>query len=246
MRNRMANWGGPGPVFVYEWLTSSRRWQVYALRALFLAGILAALTVVWSSDHAVRTVALCASTIKSMALLGESFFVAVIGTQLTLVMLAAPAATAGAICQDRARGTLTHMLMADLTNREIVVGKLAARLAPIVSLIACTLPVLEILTLLGGVDPDALLGAFAVTLGLAVLGSSLALVFSLWAGKTHEALVGTYAVWGLWLLSRPMFIELGRAFGWSLPIPPQWVDPYRPRRCATSGGGSSGPSCGGD
>ena len=45
------------------------------------------------------------------------------------------------------------MLMTDLTNREIVVGKLAARLAPILSLIACTLPVLELLTLLGGVDP---------------------------------------------------------------------------------------------
>ena len=166
-----------------------------------------------------RNIALSTSTIQSMALLGESFFVAVIGTQLTLVFLAAPAATAGAICQDRARGTLTHMLMTDLTNREIVVGKLAARLAPVLSLIACTLPVLELLTLLGGVDPDALLGAFAVTLGLAVLGSSLALVFSLWAGKTHEALLGTYAVWGLWLLGRPMLIELGRAFGWNLPAP---------------------------
>ena len=44
------------------------------------------------------------------------------------MMLAAPAATAGAICVDRARGTLTHMLATDLSDPEIVLGKLAARL----------------------------------------------------------------------------------------------------------------------
>jgi hypothetical protein len=27
---------GLGPVFTYEWITSSRRWQGYALRLLFL------------------------------------------------------------------------------------------------------------------------------------------------------------------------------------------------------------------
>ena len=27
---------GPGPVFVYEWLTTTRRWQLYALRAGFV------------------------------------------------------------------------------------------------------------------------------------------------------------------------------------------------------------------
>ena len=48
-----------------------------------------------------------------------------IGTQLTLVLLAAPAATAGAICVDRRRGTLMHMLMTDLSAGEIVLGKLA-------------------------------------------------------------------------------------------------------------------------
>jgi ABC-type transport system involved in multi-copper enzyme maturation permease subunit len=223
----VVRWGAPGPVFVYEWLAASRRWQVYALRTLFLTSFLVALTVVWSSNQAASSIASSASTIRSMALLGEWFFVAVIGTQLTLVLLAAPAATAGAICQDRASGTLTHMLMTDLTNREIVVGKLAARLAPILSLIACTLPVLALLILLGGVDPGALLGAFAVTLGLALLGSSLALAFSLWAGKTHDALLGTYAVWGLWLLARPMIGELGRAFAWNLPLPSQTTDPYR-------------------
>ncbi len=103
-----------------------------------------------------------------MAELGEWFFQAVIGTQLTLVLLAAPAATAGAICIDRARGTLTHMLMTDLADFEIVLGKLAARLVPVVGLVACTLPMMELLILFGGVAPEAVWGAFVVTLGVAL------------------------------------------------------------------------------
>ena len=144
------------------------------------------------------------ATFKALAAVGERFFLAVIGTQMALVLLAAPAATAGAICLDRARGTLAHLLVTDLSDGEIVLGKLAARLVPVLGLVGCALPVMALLTLLGGVDPDALLGAFLVTLGVAVLGCCLALVFSLWAGKTHEALLGTYAVWGLWLLAGPM------------------------------------------
>lgn len=84
-----------------------------------------------------------------------------IGIQLALVPLAAPAFTAGSICLDRSRGTLAHMLMTDLSDPEIVLGKLAARLPPLMSLIACALPVLSLSTLLDGMDPVALaLGPF--------------------------------------------------------------------------------------
>ena len=141
------------------------------------------------------------------------------GTQLTLVLLAAPAATAGAICLDRARGTLIHLLVTDLTDREIVLGKLAARLTPVMVLVAATLPVMELLSLLGGVDPDALVKAFVVTVGVGVLGCCLALVFSIWIRRTHEALLATYAVWGLWLLARPMLNEISRASGLTLIRP---------------------------
>ena len=117
---------GLGPVFVYEWITAARRWQGYALRSCFVMFLLGALVVMWNSaDLPVQF------PIRAMAQLGQSFYIGVAGTQLALVMLAAPAATAGAICLDRARGTLTHLLMTDLSNVEIVLGKLAARLVPV-------------------------------------------------------------------------------------------------------------------
>ena len=213
---------GLGPVFAYEWIALSRRWQWYALRSLFAGMLLAALLTTLFQANTPRG----AMTFQDAARLGESFFVAVIGTQLTLVLLAAPAATAGSICLDRASGKLTHMLVTDLSDAEIVLGKLAAGLIPVLGLASCALPMMAILMLLGGVAPMALFGAFAVTIGVAVLGCSLALAFSLRAGKTHEALLGTYAVWTFWLLGRPFVDLLNRGFGWSLSLPRGVADPY--------------------
>src|SRR4051794_24507003 len=97
---------GPGPVFVSEFVTSARRWQVYAIRALFVTGLLAAMFVVRLSQAQSNG----GATIQAQAQVGESYFFALIGTQLALVMLVAPAFTAGAICLDRARGVLAHVL----------------------------------------------------------------------------------------------------------------------------------------
>jgi ABC-type transport system involved in multi-copper enzyme maturation permease subunit len=213
---------GLGPVFVYEWITSSRRWQTYAQRSLFAVMVLAAMAVIWMEPSA----SVLAFTLSGLAVLGERLFLSVMGTQLVLVMLVAPAATAGAICLDRARGTLSHMLVTDLSNSEIVLGKLAARLVPVVGLVASTLPMMALLTLLGGVDPDALLGAFIVIVGVAILGCSVAFFFSLWVGKTHEALLSTYTVWGLWLLSPVMIFLLNRLFGRFVTISSQRADPF--------------------
>jgi hypothetical protein len=95
-----------------------------------------------------------------------------------------------------------------------------------VGLVASTLPMMALLTLLGGVDPDALLGAFIVIVGVAILGCSVAFFFSLWVGKTHEAVLSTYSVWGLWLLSPVMILLLNRLFGRFVTISSQRADPF--------------------
>jgi ABC-type transport system involved in multi-copper enzyme maturation permease subunit len=213
---------GLGPVFAYEWIISSRRWQAYALRSLFVLMLLAALVVIWSSSVSPRGPV----SFRQLAELGETFYLGVIGTQLTLVLLAAPAATAGAICLDRASGAMTHLLVTDLSDSEIVLGKLAARLVPVLGLVACAAPLMAIMTLLGGVDPTALFASLVITVGVAVLGCAIALAFSLRARRTHEALLGTYAVWGIWLVGRPFAHLVNTTYGWSLAVPPLIADPF--------------------
>ena len=51
---------GPGPVFVYEWLTTTRRWQHYAVRAAFVSAILAGMALI-SKAFPVTVPLYCAS-----------------------------------------------------------------------------------------------------------------------------------------------------------------------------------------
>jgi ABC-type transport system involved in multi-copper enzyme maturation permease subunit len=213
---------GLGPVFAYEWLVASRRWQFYAWRALFIAILLVALAVVYASGSTTRTI----PVIRAQALIGEKFFYAIVGTQLALVLLAAPAATAGAVCLDKARGALTHLLVTDLSNTEIVLGKLASRLLPVLGLVLSTLPILALSTLFGGIDPEALTGAFLITIGLAVLGCTLALTLSVWGHKTYEVLLANYLIWTVALLAPIIWKVLDGYF--RTTTAPLWLDSANP------------------
>lgn len=214
---------GPGPVFVYESLVATRRWQLYALRSAFVFGLLLVLVFTFANMVGSDT----ASVWRQLATLGSTFYQGIAGLQLSLILLAAPAATAGAICLDRARGTLMHMMMTDLSDAEIVIGKLAARLLPVVALLATALPVLSISSLLGGIIPEALLALFLVSIALALLGCALALAVSTRVHKTHEVLMAVYFGMLCWVNAAPFASMIARAYGW--PRPPDWfykLNPY--------------------
>src|SRR5262245_54946490 len=127
---------GTGPVFAFECLMAARRWQVYAGRALLVSSMFCGLGMIWYSQAAGRRF----RSIQDVSDAAQAFYAAMIAVELVLVLLVAPAATAGAVCNDRARGGLTQLLVTDLSDSEIVLGKLAARLATVLGIVACGLP----------------------------------------------------------------------------------------------------------
>jgi ABC-type transport system involved in multi-copper enzyme maturation permease subunit len=208
---------GPGPVFRYECITSARRWQNYAARSLSVIMLLLGMaTIAWANVGLLR-----GNSVRRHAQLGEYYYDALVGIELSLVMLAAPAATAGAICRDRARGALTHILVTDLSDSEIVLGKLTARLLPVLGVVACAWPVLAISTLLGGIDPLKLTMALGLIVVVAVLGCSLSLALSVWARKPYDVIIAVYTLWAVILLAYPvmwMLATLRLLIG-----PPRWL-----------------------
>ena len=81
---------GLGPAFFYECLANSRRWQTYAIRSAGVALLLAAIATIAMPNTTIDP----RYALQKYAALGESYFYGLIGVELTLVMLAAPAATA--------------------------------------------------------------------------------------------------------------------------------------------------------
>ena len=207
-----------GPVFESEWLAVSRRWQWYAARSVLVLAVLFGVSILWWVG--MRRSA--AETVQGQAEIGRLLCGAITVIQLAIVLLAAPAATAGAICLDRARGTLAHMLITDLSSAEIVLGKLAARMLHVLGILFCVLPVLSLGALLGGIDPPLIAGAIFVTLGAALSGLAAALTLSTWGTKTHEVLLATYAAWALWLLILPMWWGCRLVIA-GVAAPPAWV-----------------------
>ena len=191
---------GWGPVFDAERITRARRWQGYALRSVFVGVLLVGLVLVWSSGVRQDVPV----TVAQMAAVGASAYRILTLLLLIAVLAIAPASAAGAICLDRSRGMLAHIFVTDLSNREIILGKFAARLLPVWGLIACSLPVATLATLLGGIDPVALLGAYLVAAGLAFLGCALALTLSVWASRPQEVLLVVFGVWAAWNLGQPV------------------------------------------
>ncbi len=202
----MAMRWGSGPVFAAECMTTSRRWQVYAGRTLLVASVLAAMTLIWVTRYRGEQL----TTIQQNAIVGSALVDAIMAVELVLAIAIVPAAAAGAICHDKMSAGLTLTMATDLSDAEIVLGKLASRLVTILGIIACGLPVLAILTSLGGVDPVAILAGSMVVVGVAVLGVSIALTFSVWATRPHEALMATYATYAIWLLALLAWLETAR------------------------------------
>ena len=209
---------GPGPVFIHESIAATRRWQLYAARALFVCGLLCSLAVAWQWMTPDRVGPSGTVAIRKLAALGQSFYLAIATAQIALVLVVAPAATAGSICLDRSRGTLTHMMVTDLADSEIVLGKLAARLLPVFALVAATTPVLALAGLLGGIVLEAIVTLTVITLALAVFCSTLALAFSVRATRTHEVLMAVYTIEAFWVLGPVVWVLL-TAFAVSRSVP---------------------------
>ena len=94
--------------------------------------------------------------IQSIANFSAAFFSMFAVLQLLAVVLIGPAMAAGTIAMERERRTIEYLFTTTLSNTEIVLGKLGARVLQIFYLVLAGLPVLALAMLLGGISPESL------------------------------------------------------------------------------------------
>ena len=129
-----------------------------------------------------------------MARFAELFFTRFLSVQLAMIFFFTPAYTATAIAEEKEQRTLDFLLATDLRSREIVLGKLASRLAHLVLFVLAGLPVLVLMQFLGGVDPNLALAGFAGTALTMLSLASLGILISAYVERPRSAIFITYVL----------------------------------------------------
>src|SRR5262245_40745132 len=167
-----------------ELVTVPRRAGHYAGRAA-VVGLLAILGITtWQATVGFAREA----TLGESAAVGLLLFQIVAFVQLLLTLFFAAMSAAGAVSQEKDRRTFVLLLITDMRDYEIVLGKLLGALLPILVQILVTAPVLSLLLLLGGIDPEQVLQAVLVLAASAVAAGSLGGLVALWRERTFQAL----------------------------------------------------------
>jgi ABC-type transport system involved in multi-copper enzyme maturation permease subunit len=205
-----------GPIFRIETLLTVRRARYYLLRATYGSLLL---FILWSSFEGVH--AGRAATLRSAAEFAMLFFYSFASVQLIVAIVVTVAVTAGTIAEERERRTIEYLFATDLSNSEIVLGKLAARVILVGVFMLAGLPILSTARLFGGIDAENLIQLLTITLSSVVFAGSLSILISVSARRPRDAIMRAFII----LVSLTILPWFSLLFAMWRPLIAQWLSP---------------------
>ncbi|WP_417738575.1 hypothetical protein [Rosistilla oblonga] len=205
-----------GPVFNREAILAPKRTKTYLARSLYALGFFLLL----STGYLVLAGNRPLQTAGDSARFGGWMFALLVPLQLIIVTFQAAIGSASNIAQEKDRRTLILLLLSRLTGFELVVGKLAASLIPVVQSLAAGVPLFLAIVCLGGVSLSQFAGAYGVTCATALLAASIGVVIALWREKTFQTIAVTLLAIALWVAAWEV------AASGSIPMVPEWLPAY--------------------
>jgi ABC-type transport system involved in multi-copper enzyme maturation permease subunit len=187
-----------GPLFYYELVRLARKGRSTLLRCAYALALLGALYFAYRArfsehDLLAEPFASPASVPASqLTTLAQEFVLAILWAQTVAVFVLTPVYLAGAVAEEKEQRTLELLFTTHLLDREIVLGKLAARLTHLAGILLAGLPLLAATQLWGGVDVRLLVAAFAMS-GLNLLSvGAVSILHSVQARTAREAMARAY------------------------------------------------------
>jgi ABC-type transport system involved in multi-copper enzyme maturation permease subunit len=215
-----------GPIFNREALTVPRHYRHYLIRSIFLGLLLITGITFWQTLYGWgREV-----TLGDVSHFGVLFFQLLCFLQLTLVIFFSSLFAAAAVAQEKDRRTFILLLMTDLHNHELVLGKLLGSLMQISILLGASLPILAAMVLLGGTTFQQVLDAFLILGGSALAAGSLGCLIALWRDRTFQTLAVTVLGLVLYLVLVESLSVIGvfwPSMAASIQTWQGYLDPYR-------------------
>ncbi|MCD4726379.1 MAG: ABC transporter permease subunit [Pirellulales bacterium] len=200
-----------GPVFTRELAIAPRRTKLYVARSAYPLALLVLMSTAWL----VLTGTQLVQDVGDLARFGTVLFQILAPLQLALAIFFSALLAASEVAHEKDRRTLVLLLLTNLSNSELVLGKLLASLLSVLVMLAAALPVFLLTALLGGVSYGQIARAMAVTLAAVLACGSLGSLLALWREKTFQALALTVLVLVAWLALGEIVAAgvLGESFG---------------------------------
>jgi ABC-type transport system involved in multi-copper enzyme maturation permease subunit len=173
-----------GPIFVREAMTSPRQLRHFLIRSGYVAALFVLMYTAAQATFGWQQV----RSLGEVARFGSLVFQLFSLVQLSLVLFFALLFAAGGVAQEKDRQTLILLLMTDLRDRELVLGKLFASLLTVLVLLGASMPVMFFVLLLGGVSIDQVLWSLAICAASALAAGSWGLLVAYWREKTFQTL----------------------------------------------------------
>jgi ABC-type Na+ efflux pump permease subunit len=195
-----------GAVLQQEWLLAGRRARLHIFRWIYGTWLVILLVYGFArhihEEHQrilSRAVANQTFSMRASApeIVGQWFAQTFVSQQMLFLLLATPAFVAGAITDEKRRGTLQYLLTTDLETRHILVGKLLARLGQVALVGLAGLPLFALLAGFGGVRPLAVLASAAALLAPTFALASMTLLASVLCRQTRDAVLALYVLLAL-------------------------------------------------
>ncbi|RMG37968.1 MAG: ABC transporter permease [Planctomycetota bacterium] len=208
-----------GPIFAREVYVAPRHPRHFFVRAAYVALLCVLMYTAAQTTFGWQEV----RTIGDLARFGALCFQLFALLQLTLVMFFGLLLAASSIAQEKDRRTLILLLMTDLRNHELVLGKLFAALLVVFVLLGVSLPVFALLHLLGGVSLSQIVWSLLLSGAAAYATGSWGTLVAYWRDKTFQTLAVS-------VLGMVLFFGLTELLGATVPAVSTWLmalSPYR-------------------
>jgi ABC-2 type transport system permease protein len=121
--------------------------------------------------------------------IGRQLFTALLALLTLIVLVLAPASTAGAISLEREKQTLDLLTTTPISSLAIILGKLLSALSWVFLLLLASIPVTALVFTFGGVGPDDMIKGYLVLVGTALAYGSIGLFVSALVKRTQAATV---------------------------------------------------------
>ncbi len=206
-----------GAVFEREVRMVPRSRGLAIARAVYAAALLAIIATCWLVITGTQSI----TTAGDTARFGATLLRILAPLQLTLAMLAAAMTSAIAVSAEKDRRTLELLLVSQLSDAQLVFGKLAGSLVRVLLLVLSAVPMFALAGLFGGVTPQQLARVFVVTVAAALAAGSIATTVAFWKETTFQTLAITAFALVAWIAAGEILAGTSGAGAAAAASPPR-------------------------